>query len=157
MTEWKKAKKLIEWREPEPNTHEWKYAGRTPQGGLSGGDDVHECTLCGRSSLSERWNDQCWEGEKGKTEVIQIGPNYRHKERAILGKHIIIKDETGLEIILIENFKKYYEEVPKPDLICNVCGKSVYCTNRCPRCSGDACDDCFDVDTNSCSKCLQEQ
>ena len=25
-----------------------KYLGRTPQGGLSGGDDVYQCEICGR-------------------------------------------------------------------------------------------------------------
>ena len=28
-----------------------KYVGRTPQGGCSGGDDVYECEICGRSNI----------------------------------------------------------------------------------------------------------
>lgn len=28
-----------------------RYVGRTPQGGLSGGDDIYECEICGRSNM----------------------------------------------------------------------------------------------------------
>jgi len=111
MMEWKKAKKLVEYREPIPNTHEWKYDGRTPQGGLSGGDDVHKCKLCGKTNIYEKWNDSCWEGKKGKTEAVELTPNRYNskKERAILGTHTIIKDQDKQHVITIEDFEKYYE------------------------------------------------
>jgi len=113
MSEWKKTKKLVEWREPEPNTHEWKYVGRTPQGGLSGGDDVYECKLCGRSSEGESWNSHCWEAKEkgGKTEAIHVGYDdyrYRITKRAIKGKHIIVKDVDGIHIVEKGVFEKNY-------------------------------------------------
>ena len=115
MTEWKKAKKIVEYREPEPNAHEWKYVGRTPQGGLSGGDDVHECVNCGKSDMSENWDDHCWKGSHGKTEVVELTPHRYNtkKERAIVGKHLIIKAEDGQQsVISLEDFNKYYEIEP---------------------------------------------
>jgi DNA-directed RNA polymerase subunit M/transcription elongation factor TFIIS len=30
-----------------------KYLGRTPRGGLSGGDDFYECEICGKSNFSQ--------------------------------------------------------------------------------------------------------
>lgn len=109
----RKAKKLVEWREPEPNTHEWKYVGRTPQGGLAGGDDIYECKLCGKTSLGEEWNGHCWEAKEkgGKTEAVQLGwkDGYPGEERAVLGKHIIVKDVDGIHIVEKEVFEQNYE------------------------------------------------
>jgi hypothetical protein len=114
MTEWKKAKKLVECREPEPNAHEFKYLGRTPQGGLSGGDDVYECVLCGETGYGEDENDYCSEAEtKGKTEAVVVGQTeyYYHdiKQRAVKGKHIIVKDVDGIRVIEKSVFEKNYE------------------------------------------------
>ena len=114
MSEWNRATKTFQWREPEPNCHEFKYIGRTPQGGLSGGDDVYECILCGSGGYGEDENDNCSKAEeKGKTEVVIVGRTEYHndlKERAVKGKHIIIQDSSSKypKVITKEEFDKFF-------------------------------------------------
>jgi len=109
--EWKKAIHLVEYREPKPNAHKWKYVGRTPQGGLSGGDDVHKCTLCGKyDSDPWSWNSICQKAsEGGDTEIFT---KYTRDgdiiERAIVGKHMIIREGKKVTIIDKANFDQFY-------------------------------------------------
>ena len=115
MSEWKQANKIVQWREPEPNTHEWKCVGRTPQGGLSGGDDIYECHLCGLTTCEPSIEKYCSKvGVKGKTECVIVGHTEYwtdiYKE-AVVGKHIIIKDENGIQIIALETFAKNFSMV----------------------------------------------
>jgi hypothetical protein len=117
MSEWKQATKTFQWREPQPNDHEWKYVGRTPQGGLSGGDDVYECQLCHITTdePSKAWS--CQKGSEGKTEKVVTGkhPEYYYDitEKAILGKHIILQDPSCNypEVIAKTDFKKFFVSV----------------------------------------------
>ncbi|VVB52332.1 Uncharacterised protein [uncultured archaeon] len=112
MSEWKKASKVVEWREPTPNAHEFGYAGRTPQGGLSGGDDVYECKNCGLSTLEPSRELNCPQAHKGKTESVVVGKKdgwIDIREDAIVGKHIIVKDEAGIHIVDKEVFDKRYK------------------------------------------------
>ena len=113
MSEWKQATKIFQWREPQPNDHEWEYVGRTPQGGLSGGDDVYECQLCHVTTdePSKAWS--CEKGKDGKTEKVVIGKNsYYHNitEKAIVGEHIIIQDPAQKypEVISKADFTKFF-------------------------------------------------
>jgi hypothetical protein len=115
MTEWQEATKVFKWREPEPNCHQFKYLGRTPQGGLSGGDDVYECVLCGKSGYGEEETERCFKAdEKGKTEAVIVGKTEHYysdiKEKAVKGKHIIIQDPTLKypEVITKEEFDKFF-------------------------------------------------
>jgi hypothetical protein len=118
MSDWQKATKQVFWREPIPNAHEWKYSGRTPQGGLSGGDDVYMCELCGTSTCepSKAW--RCEKGSTGKTEEVVVGKSeywFDIKENAILGKDIVIKhpDQQYPKVITVVEFKKYYRKRSK--------------------------------------------
>jgi len=118
MSEWKKATIIVEFREPKPNAHEWKYVGRTPQGGLAGGDDVHECKLCGKSNFDESWNSHCWEAsEKGKVENVEFGYKNGHQitKQAILGEDVIVKDSFGIHIIDKSIFQKLYKIIEEKE------------------------------------------
>lgn len=40
---------------PRCDTISMVYEGRTPQGGMSGGDDVYTCNICGHCSIDDYW------------------------------------------------------------------------------------------------------
>jgi len=52
----------------EDVAHKWTYVGKTPQGGLAGGDDVYECKRCRLVTDSpfeeERWAFKPCESKK---------------------------------------------------------------------------------------------
>lgn len=49
--------------------HKWKCVGRTPSGGLAGGDDIYKCQRCGlvtdSPSEEQRWAYKPCEPKKG--------------------------------------------------------------------------------------------